>query len=192
MAGASSRRGKADRKNKQPASNNPPPGQGRAPADPTPAAPAQRGQPGPATGPPSAGQPSGRGREPEVAAPVAEQSVRSGSREPSASREDTAAEAAASDAVRQRQSVFNRNVDFAGNAYNLVAEVSQKFVFSPCLPWRFRELQLVPNHSASTMPFTTTEQWLNVEVSNLLLIAYIPLLLESRNFPIVIIVLVAD
>ena len=143
MAGASSRRGKADRKNKQPNPNNPPPGQGRAPANP-PATqqPAQPKAPTGSDGPKSSAPPStgGPGRQSDVGPSAPEQSVRSGSRDPSPSGAATAAELSAADALRERQKIFNRNVDFAGNAYNMVAlegDVSQKKLFLPYLPHEF-------------------------------------------------------
>lgn len=120
MPGAGKRRGANDRKNaRNPAQEQPPvaaPGQNDGPSSQPP-------------GPPSAGRAAGRGRPPPNVpqppnAPSTTQSIRSGSHDPSASGAPDAPQQLKRDPARDYPMVLNRNVDFAGNAYNLINQVS--------------------------------------------------------------------
>lgn len=108
MPGAGKKRGKIDRK------NQPAPAQDESP----PAGQASGGYDGAPSAPPS-GPSSGRGRQPSAAG----QSARTASREPSASRA-AAGPQALRDPAREDRRVLNKNVDFAGNAYNIFNQVS--------------------------------------------------------------------
>ena len=100
MPGAGKKRGKSDKKN-QPA----PAQDEQSPVD----------QPSGGYDGAPAGSPS-RGRQPSASVP-------SGSREASAPAADAGAQPLR-DPARDYPRVLNRNVDFPGNAYNLISEVS--------------------------------------------------------------------
>lgn len=107
MPGAGKKRGKSDRKNQPaPEQDQPPQPSG--------------GYDGAPSGPPS-GPSSGRGRQESATG----QSARSASRGPSASRGD-AGQQPLRDPARDHPLVLNKNIDFAGNAYNLINQVSHR------------------------------------------------------------------
>lgn len=111
MPGASKKRGKIDKKNQPgpPQDESPPVGQASGGYDGAPS--------GPQSGASSGG---GRGRQESTTG----QSARSASREPREPREQSAAPQILRDPARDYPMVLNRNVDFPGNAYNLISQVS--------------------------------------------------------------------
>lgn len=110
MPGAGKKRGKIDRK------NQPPPAQDEAP----PVGQASGGYDGAPSGPQSgASSGDGRGRQGSAAG----RDTRSASREP---REQSAGPQIRRDPARDYPMVLNRNVDFPGNAYNLISQVSDE------------------------------------------------------------------
>lgn len=113
MPGAGKKRGKIDRKNQSASARDETP-IGEAPGiyD---GAPSKSPPPGPS---------SSRGRQ----EPTTGQSAPAGSREPSASR-PAAGPQIARDPARDIPMILNKNVDFAGNAYNLISQVSRTKLF---------------------------------------------------------------
>ncbi|MCJ1430164.1 hypothetical protein MMC29_008080 [Sticta canariensis] len=114
MPGAGKKRGKIDKKNQRPAAQGetPPVGQvGQA----------SGGYDGAPSGPQS-GASSGGGRGRQESTPG--QPARSASREPREPREQSAGPQLLRDPARDYPMVLNRNVDFPGNAYNLISQVS--------------------------------------------------------------------
>lgn len=124
MPGAGKKRGKIDRKNQPgpPEDDSPPAGQ------------ASGGYDGSPSGPQS-GPSSGRGRQESVG-----QSARSASREPSAAR-GAAGPQTLKDPARDYPMILNKNVDFAGNAYNLISQVSR--TISSCRDLLFFHLRKI-------------------------------------------------
>lgn len=118
MPGASKRRGRSDKQNQRGAAQEPP-----QPAAPQGAS--TRGGPGPPQPPaaPSAAQPGSSSQNPANAPTSDPQSVRS----PSHEQRDTQL------VERYPAPFLNKNVDFGGNAYNLLSDVSSRltmFLFS--------------------------------------------------------------
>ncbi|MCJ1470295.1 hypothetical protein MMC07_008940 [Pseudocyphellaria aurata] len=106
MPGAGKKRGKIDKRNQTGPSEDEPPPAGQA----------SGGYDGTPSGPPS-GPSSGRGRQESVG-----QSARSASREPSAARE-AAGPQTHKDPARDHRMILNKNIDFPGNAYNLISQI---------------------------------------------------------------------
>lgn len=111
MPGAGKKRGKIDKKNQRPAAQDEPPPRGQA----------SGGYDGAPSGPqPGASSGGGRGRQESTPG----QSARSASREPREPREQSAGPQILRDPARDYPMVLNRNIDFPGNAYNLISQVS--------------------------------------------------------------------
>lgn len=158
MPGASSKRGRSDKKNRQPRTEEPASGQGGEASTPHAAQVEQPAPPAGFDGPaPSAGGASSRGQQQDVGA----ESVRSGSAAP---KEEKPPRDPAKD---QPAAIFNRNVDFAANAYNLISEVSQIFIsllssfIAPILIVELHPHSPAGVHISASSTFTPTH-WLGI------------------------------
>lgn len=122
MPGASKKRGKLDRQGPRGAGQGPAPGPAApAPAPPAEAAPAEPvayDGPGDNRGGPSSSKPQG------VPGQAGSQDPRGGSPAGASSRPKV-------DPAKEQSMILNKNVDFPGNAYNLVNQVSGRFVMIP-------------------------------------------------------------
>lgn len=129
MPGASKKRGKLDRQAARGAGQGPAPGAAapappppaeRAPSEPVPYDGPGDNRGGPAPSKPQAGQAGRTGR------PPANAPAQSGSEAPRESSPSQASSRPKVDPAKEKSLILNKNVDFPGNAYNLVNQVSSR------------------------------------------------------------------